>query len=143
MKEALSTVLPNIVILSAAVEECPKAFIGAVGGFPKPILPSIVRGLMSPLLADMLVVIFRNLRHSAFDEKEEESLSLAVSAVTLQVIGPASKKFMLDNRIGNNTEALKCCLRDVVQRLHQSSVQQKPGRGLLQESDYDTLEAEA
>ena len=100
LKEAKEKVTPPLALLSAAVAECPKAFVVAVGGSPKPFLPPLFRGMQSPLVADSLIAIFRNLRHAAFDcidGGDDESLSQIVAALTLQVVEPASKDFVVDN----------------------------------------------
>ena len=132
LSEARDRTAPNIALLSAAVEACPRAFAESVGGYPKALLPAIFCGLISPLIADSLIPIFQNLRRAAFectDGDEDESLSQSVAAITLQVIGTASKDFEINDKSKMNKEALKCSLRDVVKKLHQSSVQQNTGAG--------------
>lgn len=133
LEEAIDKARPSIALLSAAVAECPKAFVEAVGGYPKPLLPSLFRGLQSPLLADYLIPIFRNLRHAAFDcsdGDEDETLSQIVASITLKVIGPASRSFEFDNRSTKNEDSLKCSLKDITKKLFQSSVPEK-GKGIL------------
>ena len=140
IKDANENTAPAIALLSAAVQECPKAFVESVGGYPKHITAAIFRGLKSPLLADSLIPIFRDLRHSAFDctdGDEDESLSQVVAAVTLQVIGPVSKKFELDNKTKSNKESFQTVLREVVEKLHRISVPKKSGRGDQFDKDQD------
>ena len=137
IKNAHENTAPSMALLSAAVEECPKAFVESVGGYPQSITAAIFRGLKSPLLSDVLIPIFRDLRYAAFDcsgGDEDESLSQIVAAVTLQVMNPASKKFQLNN-VSKNKDSFKDTLKDVVNKLHQISVSSKSGRGENYEDD--------
>ena len=132
IKDASENTAPSLALLSAAVEECPKAFVESVGGYPQHITAAIFRGLKSPLLSDVLIPIFRNLRYSAFDcseGDEDESLSQIVAAVTLQVMNPLSKQFQLDNISKNDKETFRTTLKEVVNKLYRISVPPKSGRG--------------
>ena len=144
IREARDHTAPTIALLSAAVDECPKAFAEALGGYPTPLLPSLIRGLKSPLLADSLIPIYKQLRHAAFDcsdGDEDESLSQIVAATTLQVIGPASNNFELDNRSQSNKDLLNSSLRDIVKKLHRYTVPQK-STGTLYQKENDVVQEE-
>ena len=132
IKDASENTAPSLALLSAAVEECPKAFVESVGGYPQHITAAIFRGLKSPLLSDVLIPIFRNLRYSAFDcseGDEDESLSQIVAAVTLQVMNPLSKQFQLDNISKSDKGTFRTTLKEVVNKLHKISVPPKSARG--------------
>ena len=143
LKEAKEKITPPLALLSAAVAECPKAFVIAVGGSPKPFLPPLFHGMQSPLVADSLITIFRNLRHAAFDcvdGGDDESLSQIVAAPTLQVVEPASKDFVVDNPSVQNAESLTCSLKDVVKTLNQASVPLKSAGKAFYGEDDDSLD---
>ena len=146
IREARDNTAPTIALLAATIDECPKAFAEALGGYPKPLLPSLIRGLKSPLLADSLIPIFRQLRHAAFDcsdgDDEDESLSQIVAATTLQVIGPASNNFELDNQSQSNKESLNSSLRDIVKKLHLYTVPQKSAGALLNTTENGVVPEE-
>ena len=115
LSELIKGVSPLVRLLLASVKGCPKAFAPVIG--KGDFLPVILKSLASPLVADTLMEIIKELRLAVFDS-DSETLAQTISAMLIQISKPASLAFTA-------IKDLKTSLGKCLSLLHKSSV---PGK---------------